>query len=217
MTAGQGEIPYIKVYNLTFSGTLDFSIDPTFVDTNTHTTELKRSIVKPGDVLMNIVGPPLGKVSVVPDTYPEWNINQAIARFRADDEISSEYLALCLRTEEVLNHAVSRAKATAGQFNLTLEICRELPLPVPPKEEQTEIVRRVEQLFAFADQLEARVKAAQARIDRLTQSILAKAFRGELVPQDPNDEPASVLLERIKAQRAAAPKARRGRRAATLG
>lgn len=216
MTAGQGEIPYIKVYNLTFSGTLDFSIDPTFVDTNTHTTELKRSIVKPGDVLMNIVGPPLGKVSVVPDTYPEWNINQAIARFRADDEISSEYLALCLRTEEVLNHAVSRAKATAGQFNLTLEICRELPLPVPPKEEQTEIVRRVEQLFAFADQLEARVKAAQARIDRLTQSILAKAFRGELVPQDPNDEPASVLLERIKAQRAAVPKARRGRRAATL-
>lgn len=216
MTAGQGEIPYIKVYNLTFSGTLDFSIDPTFVDSNTHTTELKRSIVKPGDVLMNIVGPPLGKVSVVPDTYPEWNINQAIARFRADDEISSEYLALCLRTEEVLNHAVSRAKATAGQFNLTLEICRELPLPVPPKEEQTEIVRRVEHLFAFADQLEARIKAAQTRIDRLTQSILAKAFRGELVPQDPNDEPASVLLERIKAQRAAAPKAKRGRRTATL-
>jgi type I restriction enzyme S subunit len=78
------------------------------------------------------------------------------------------------------------------------------------------VVRRVEQLFAFADQLEARVKAAQVRIDRLTQSILAKAFRGELVPQDPNDEPASVLLERIKAQRAAVPKARRGRRAATL-
>ncbi|MCF7200899.1 restriction endonuclease subunit S [Pseudomonas oligotrophica] len=91
-----------------------------------------------------------------------------------------------------------------------------LVIPLPPLEEQTEIVRRVEQLFAFADQLEARVKAAQARIDRLTQSILAKAFRGELVPQDPDDEPASVLLERIKAQRAAAPKARRGRRAATL-
>lgn len=94
---------------------------------------------------------------------------------------------------------------------------KELRLLLPPLAEQTEIVRRVEQLFALADQLEARVKAAQARIDRLTQSILAKAFRGELVPQDPNDQPASVLLERIKAQRAAAPKARRGRRAATLG
>ncbi len=95
-------------------------------------------------------------------------------------------------------------------------VLKEIELPDPGIDEQTEIVRRVEQLFAFADQLEARVKAAQARIDRLTQSILAKAFRGELVPQDPNDEPASVLLERIKAQRAAVPKARRGRRAATL-
>ncbi|WP_330114837.1 restriction endonuclease subunit S [Pseudomonas sp. JS3066] len=212
MSTGHGEIPYIKVYNLTFTGALDFSIDPTFVDSSTHSTDLKRSIVKPGDVLMNIVGPPLGKVSIVPATYPEWNINQAIARFRAGDEISAAYLALCLRTEEVLSHAVSRAKATAGQFNLTLEICRELPLPVPPAEEQTEIVRRVEQLFAFADQLEAKAASAKSRIDHLTQSILAKAFRGELVPQDPNDEPASVLLERIKAQRATAPKTKRARK-----
>lgn len=88
-----------------------------------------------------------------------------------------------------------------------------LVIQLPPLEEQTEIVRRVEQLFAFADLLEAKVATAQARIDRLTQSILAKAFRGELVPQDPNDEPASVLLERIQAQRAAAPKAKRGRKA----
>ncbi|WP_080942588.1 restriction endonuclease subunit S [Pseudomonas fluorescens] len=213
MSAGLGEVPFIKVYNLTFTGALDFSIDPTFVDVNTHSIDLKRSIVKPGDVLMNIVGPPLGKVSIVPATYPEWNINQAIARFRANDGISSKYLALCLRTESVLAHAISCAKATAGQFNLTLEICRELPIPVPPVAEQTEIVRRVDQLFAFADQLEAKVISAQSRINHLTQSILAKAFRGELVPQDPNDEAASMLLERIKAQRAAAPKAKRGRKA----
>ena len=75
------------------------------------------------------------------------------------------------------------------------------------------VVRRVEQLFAFADQLETKVTSAKNRIDHLTQSILAKAFRGELVPQYPNDEPASVLLERIKAQRTAAPKAKRGRKA----
>ena len=67
--------------------------------------------------------------------------------------------------------------------------------------------------FAFADQLEAKVASAKSRIDHLTQSILAKAFRGELVPQDPNDEPASVLLERIQTQRASAPKAKRGRKA----
>ncbi|HCV78226.1 MAG TPA: hypothetical protein DGS68_16090 [Pseudomonas sp.] len=89
-------------------------------------------------------------------------------------------------------------------------------IALPHIDEQREIARRVEQLLALADQLEARVKATQTRIDRLTQSILAKAFRGELVPQDPNDEPASVLLERIKAQRAAEPKAKRGRGAAKL-
>lgn len=89
-------------------------------------------------------------------------------------------------------------------------------LPSPPLAEQAEIAHRVEQLFAFADQLEAKVATAQARIDRLTQSILAKAFRGELVPQDPNDEPASLLLERIQAQRAAAPKAKRARKASGL-
>lgn len=98
-------------------------------------------------------------------------------------------------------------------MNLTMRKFQDLRIPLPSIKEQTEIVRRVEQLFAFADQLEARVKTAQTRIDRLTQSILAKAFRGELVPQDPNDEPAGVLLERIKAQRAAAPKVKRGRKA----
>jgi type I restriction enzyme S subunit len=83
-------------------------------------------------------------------------------------------------------------------------------------EEQAEIVRRVESLFAYADRLEARYAAARAQVERLTPALLAKAFRGELVPQDPNDEPASVLLERIRAARAAAPaKPKRGRAAAS--
>ena len=77
-------------------------------------------------------------------------------------------------------------------------------IPVPRSAEQHEIVRRVEALFAYADRLEARYRAARAQVERLTPSLLAKAFRGELVPQDPDDEPASVLLERIRAARAIA-------------
>jgi type I restriction enzyme S subunit len=84
--------------------------------------------------------------------------------------------------------------------------------PVPTVAEQAEIVRRVEALFAMADRIEARCTAARAQAQRLTQLVLAKAFRGELVPQDPNDEPASVLLERIRAERAGKPPERRGRR-----
>jgi type I restriction enzyme S subunit len=75
---------------------------------------------------------------------------------------------------------------------------------LPSIEEQHEIVRRTQRLFTLADQLEARLNAARKIVDRLTPALLAKAFRGELVPQDPNDEPASVLLERLAATRRAA-------------
>ena len=70
-------------------------------------------------------------------------------------------------------------------------------LPLPSVEEQTAIIRRVEALFALADRIEARATAARTHAQRLSPLVLAKAFRGELVPQDPNDEPASALLARI--------------------
>ena len=74
---------------------------------------------------------------------------------------------------------------------------RQFIINLPPLAEQQEIVRRVEALFAFADRIEARLTEARAQVERLTPATLAKAFRGELVPQDPNDEPASALLERL--------------------
>ena len=206
-----GDIPYIKVYNLTFNGSLDFSIEPTFIPTFVHDNELKRSKVLPGDVLMNIVGPPLGKVSIVPDSHKEWNINQAISIFRPVGGVTNEYLSICLREEFLLELTKSKAKATAGQFNLTLEICRDYSIPVPPLEEQTEIVRRVEELFAFANSIEQKTNAALERVNNLTQSILAKAFRGELTADwraaNPDlisgENSAETLLERIKSEREA--------------
>lgn len=103
-----------------------------------------------------------------------------------------------------------------------MEDLRELPVNLPEILEQTEIVRRVEQLFAYADQIEQRVKDAQARVNHLTQSILAKAFRGELTAdwraQNPDlisgDNSAEALLARIRAEREAAgskPKTRKPR------
>jgi hypothetical protein len=91
---------------------------------------------------------------------------------------------------------------------------------VPPIEEQTQIVHRVEQLFAFAEQIEQRVKAAQSRVDHLTQSILARAFRGELTAewraQNPQlisgEHSAEALLQRIKAQRESTPAEKRRRK-----
>jgi type I restriction enzyme, S subunit len=201
LSAGTGQIPFIKVYNLTFDGALDFQFNPTFVSNVTHKQELARSIVMPGDVLMNIVGPPLGKVSIVPDTFAEWNINQAIARFRVLPGCDNTYLGYCLLSEAVLDWAIRRAKATAGQFNLTLEICRELPIPFPPAAEQARIIDEVERRLSTVKELQKTVEVNTQRAERLRQSILQRAFAGQLVPQDPSDEPASVLLERIKAAR----------------
>ncbi len=90
---------------------------------------------------------------------------------------------------------------------------RALHIALPPVEEQREIIARIEATFARADRLEAEATRARALLDRLESAILANAFRGELVPQDPTEEPASVLLDRIRAQRAATPAPKRQRRA----
>lgn len=90
-----------------------------------------------------------------------------------------------------------------------------LPIDVPSAPEQAEIARVLHITFSWIDRLAAEATSARRLSDRLDQAVLAKAFRGELVPQDPADEPASVLLERIRAEREALPKTRRGRKSRT--
>ncbi|WP_222019552.1 hypothetical protein [Rhizobium laguerreae] len=88
-----------------------------------------------------------------------------------------------------------------------------LPIEVPSPSEQAEIAKRLGTAFSWIDSLASEATSARTLVDRLDQAVLAKAFRGELVPQDPDDEPASELLERTKAECRAAPKAKRGKKA----
>ncbi|WP_281415287.1 restriction endonuclease subunit S [Geobacter hydrogenophilus] len=130
-------------------------------------------------------------------------INQNIAAVVIDSEIiASKYLWYWFQCQY---ETTRQSGSGSGPQALNCQRVRELPLNLPPLPEQHEIVRRVEALFTLADQLEGRYQKAKAHVDRLTQSILAKAFRGELVPQDPNDEPASVLLERIRVEKSPSP------------
>lgn len=112
---------------------------------------------------------------------------------------------------DVLKGGLERLAPATAQKNINLGTLEQIEIRLPTWDEQAEIVRRVELLFAYADRLEARLQAAQSAAGRLTPALLAKAFRGELVPQDPNDEPASELLKRLMASRVAAPKAKRGK------
>lgn len=185
MFPGNGDVPFLKVYNLTFDGSLDFTVKPTFVARSTHEGMLARSRSVPGDVLTNIVGPPLGKISVVPPDYPEWNINQAIVTFRASDAIMNWLLAYWLMSPPIQRRLERTAKATAGQFNLQVSTCRCLAIPLPPLPEQHRIVAEVDRLLSIAREAEAEVEANLKRAQGLRQAILARAFTPTAVPPAP--------------------------------
>jgi type I restriction enzyme S subunit len=159
-----------------------------------------RSVLQNGDVLTNIVGASIGR-SAIFDRDDVANINQAVALIRLTNAVNRKYILHVLNSPVIIEHMESE-KVDVARANLSLKDVGNYPIPLPPLNEQEEVVRRVEALFALADQIEARFGKAKARVDQITQSLLAKAFRGELVPQNPNDEPASALLERIKAERA---------------
>ena len=179
---GSGDVQFLKVYNLTFDGSLNYSYKPAFVSRATHDGELQRSKVHAGDVLINIVGPPLGQVSVVPPLLAEANINQAIARFRPIPPLSSNFLAHALMTEPIMSWAMRRAKTTAGQSNLTLELCRALPIPLPPLGEQHRVVAEVERRISLVLGVEAEVEANLRRSQSLRQAALAAAFDCHTLP-----------------------------------
>ncbi|MBN2443001.1 MAG: restriction endonuclease subunit S, partial [Spirochaetales bacterium] len=114
------------------------------------------------------------------------------------EKVLPKFLLLSLQSYNTLDYFRSNATGTAGSMpKINQSLVMRTPLMLPPLEEQKEIVRQVDKLFALADKLEAHYQRAKAKVDKLSQSVLAKAFRGELVPQDPNDEPAEKLLERI--------------------
>lgn len=176
MTEAAGDVQFLKVYNLTFDGSLNRNYKPTFVSRQTHEVELARSKVRPGDVLLNIVGPPLGQVSVVPSHLPEANINQAIARIRPVEPLIPRFVAIALMCDDIMGWATRRAKTTVGQSNLTLELCRALPLPLPPLAEQARIVAEVDRRLSIVREVEAEVDANLKRAQALRQAVLAKAF-----------------------------------------
>ncbi|WP_205597674.1 restriction endonuclease subunit S [Paraferrimonas sp. SM1919] len=159
---------------------------------------------KNGDLLITKDGT-IGRAAIV-RTTEKFCINQSVAVCWLRSTIMNRsYLEYVANSPYSQAFVKDKASGVAVQ-HLSIIDFAQCPVPVPPLEEQKEIVRLVDQYFAFADTIETQLDKARARVDNLTQSILAKAFRGELVPQDPNDEPADQLLERIKAAKAEADK-----------
>ncbi len=175
----QGEIPYLKVYNIV-NDKIDFRSKPQYISRDVHETKLKSSILKPNDVIMNIVGPPLRKIAIIPDTYPEWNMNQAIVRFRPKEGLDYHFLYYALLNPETLDDVVQRTKGVVGQANISITQSRNLKIKVPPLPEQQEIIRILDRLLAREQRARQAAEETLAAIDRMKQAILARAFRGEL-------------------------------------
>ena len=122
-------------------------------------------------------------------------------RVRLKDPDQARYIEIAFASRSVRKQIEEQVKSSAGHQRISTNAITRAVLRIPPPADQAEIVRRVDQLFALADVVERQLRKATVQVEKLAPSLLAKAFRGELVPQDPNDEPASVLLDRIRKAR----------------
>jgi type I restriction enzyme S subunit len=181
--------------------------------------DYSRDLVEPGDLLFTRYNgsPALVGVSGLvrsvdrPTVHPDKLIK---VRFLAS-ELDLAYLELATNTGASRRFVESRTRTTAGQAGISGGDIKQMPVPLPPHAEQTQIAGEAERLLTLADSAHETLVASALRTTRLRQSILKWAFEGRLVDQDPTDEPASRLLERIRAEREAKPaqRARTRRRA----
>lgn len=156
-----------------------------------------------GDVLLSCSGS-VGRVALV-DKDDEYVMVRSAAMIRPDPKkLRPDFLMYALQSPEMQQKILDASRSTA-QSNIFLGPIKKLRVPVPSIGEQEQIVKQIENLFHIVRRVEKRWKTASTEIERLTPALLAKAFRGELVPQDPNDEPAQKLLERLKAIKSAVP------------
>lgn len=119
-----------------------------------------------------------------------------------EEKVKPEFIHYLLSSRTTREYFKNNATGTAGNMpKINQQIVMNTPVAIPSIEEQEQIISRIQDCFKAIDCIQQQQRDAQIQLARLNQAILAKAFRGELVEQDPNDEPASVLLERILAER----------------
>lgn len=169
--------------------------------------------LEPGDILIQRANSleHVGVSAIFDGDAKQFIYPDLMMRCRPNERIKSKYLFYALSAESTRDYFRKNATGTAGNMpKINQQTVMSAPLLLPPMDEQAEIVRRVEALFALADCIEARATAARTQAQRLSSLVLSKAFRGELVQQDPQDEPASVLLQRLAATQPAKAKPSRG-------
>lgn len=189
-------IPYIKMYNLR-NQKIDFAYHPQYITEEVHNGKLLRSRTEVGDLIMNIVGPPLGKLAIIPATLPQANFNQAAVLIRPYKfkKVLVPYLKAYLEEMSEINSIATRG--SAGQVNISLTQSQNMRIPLPPLNEVERIIKEIVKYDLLIEAIEYETTDLQTIIISIKNKILGLAIHGKLVPQDPNDEPALDLLKRI--------------------
>jgi type I restriction enzyme S subunit len=198
-------VPFVTVRNLTAGPGISFD-ELNYITKEDHLKFMQRAHPEKGDILVSKDGT-LGVVRAVRTDRP-LSIYVTVALIKPTSQKMTDYLDIALSSSQVQKQMVGTG---SGLQHIHLRDLRADCVPLPSLQEQHEIVRRVGALFKLADAIEKRVEVATRRAEKLTQAILAKAFRGELVPTEAelarregrDYEPASVLLERLRTERTA--------------
>ena len=184
------------MYNLR-NQKIDFSYHPQYITEEVHNGKLLRSRTEVGDLIMNIVGPPLGKLAIIPATLPQANFNQAAVLIRPYKfkKVLVPYLKAYLEEMSEINSIATRG--SAGQVNISLTQSQNMRIPLPPLNEVERIINEIIKYDILIEAIEYETTDLQTLIISIKNKILDLAIHGKLVPQDPNDEPALDLLKRI--------------------
>ena len=194
-----GTVPVISISNIDEG----FKSDNLRYITKEKYSTLARSTVRSGDIIVAKIGSSYGKVGYYPEGIPDGIIPANLLKMTVSKNLNRSFVYYFLKSSAFKKQLDSIMKSSAQPaFNVSL--FRSLLIPMPSFEEQNMIAQAIEYLNSVTDEIESTVVTSLIQAERLRQSILKSAFEGKLVPQDPTDEPAEQLLERIKATRSKA-------------
>ena len=197
-----GSYPFVQTGDIRHSHGLVTRHSQTYTDFG-----LAQSRLWPSGTLCITIAANIAETGIL--SYPACFPDSVVGFACDDDPVITKFIEFFIRTER---EGLERFAPATAQKNINLKVLAALAVPLPPLAEQRRIVAAVERHLSVIQQAEASVDANLTRAERLRQGILKQAFAGKLVPQDPSDEPASVLLERIRAEREAAQAAARPNR-----
>jgi type I restriction enzyme, S subunit len=195
-----GSYPFVQTGDVKSSGGYIRNHSQTYTEFG-----LAQSRLWPAGTLCITIAANIAETGIL--TYPACFPDSVVGFLFESDQITVRFIDFFLRTAK---DEISRFAPATAQKNINLEILSRVAVPLPPMAEQCRIVAEVECRFSVIDELETTVEANLKRAARLSQAILKYAFEGKLVPQDPDDEPAIALLERIRAERAEPRTVRKG-------